>query len=89
MHCSVSHSYAVGIFRSQAAVANVAYCRGPIDTPMINKVASVTPSIDGIKLAINRKGRPEEVAKLIAFLLSDESTYTTGSCYTIDGGYMA
>ena len=42
-----------------------------------------------LKAAIERNGRPEEVAKLIAFLLSDESTYTTGSCYLIDGGYMA
>ena len=57
--------------------------------PMINKVALATSSIGEIKLTINRTGRPEEVAKLIAFLLSDESTYTTGSCYTIDGGSMA
>ncbi|KAK4698089.1 hypothetical protein P7C71_g59, partial [Lecanoromycetidae sp. Uapishka_2] len=48
-----------------------------------------SPSIDGAKLAIERRGRPEEVAKLIAFLLSEESTYTTGSCYTVDGGYTA
>lgn len=50
---------------------------------------SSSPAIDGMKLAIDRRGTPEEVAKLIAFLLSDESTYTTGACYTIDGGYMA
>lgn len=67
--------------------------RGPIDTPMLQNsnvaTASASPSVDGMKLAIDRRGTPEEVAKLIAFLLSDESSYTTGSCYTIDGGYMA
>ena len=47
------------------------------------------PSIDSMKLAIRRKGQPEEVAKLIAFLLSEESSYTTGSCYEIDGGNTA
>jgi NAD(P)-dependent dehydrogenase (short-subunit alcohol dehydrogenase family) len=39
------------------------------------------------KLAIKRKGKPEEVAYLIAFLLSDESQYVTGSIYSIDGGW--
>lgn len=40
-------------------------------------------------LAIKRVGEPVEVAKLTAFLLSDESTYTTGSVYGIDGGWTA
>ncbi len=66
---------------------------GPIDTPMIQTLVSRTPSkertLDGQGLCLERRGQPEEVAKLIAFLLSDESSYTTGSCYTIDGGLMA
>ena len=43
----------------------------------------------GLNLCIKRAGSPDEVAKLIAFLLSDESLFVTGSCYTIDGGMMA
>jgi NAD(P)-dependent dehydrogenase (short-subunit alcohol dehydrogenase family) len=35
---------------------------------------------------IGRMGQPEEVAYLIAFLLSDEASYITGTCITIDGG---
>jgi len=35
-----------------------------------------------------RSGRPEEVAKLAAYLLSDASAYVTGSLYHIDGGFM-
>lgn len=38
---------------------------------------------------IDRRARPQEIAKLIAFLLSDESSYTTGAVFAIDGGMMA
>ena len=46
---------------------------GYIDTPMIAP----------------RLGRPEEVANMILFLLSDESTFSTGSEFVCDGGLTA
>ncbi len=33
-----------------------------------------------------RAGKPEEVAKLIAYLASEDASFVTGSCYNIDGG---
>ena len=38
--------------------------------------------------ALGRAGRPEEVAHLIAYLLSDESTYVTGTAICVDGGWI-
>jgi NAD(P)-dependent dehydrogenase (short-subunit alcohol dehydrogenase family) len=37
---------------------------------------------------LGRRARPEEVAQTIVFLLSSESSYTTGSFYAVDGGMM-
>ncbi|MDO4547611.1 MAG: SDR family oxidoreductase [Clostridia bacterium] len=33
-------------------------------------------------------GRPEDIGAMVLFLASDASSYTTGSCVVVDGGYM-
>lgn len=35
---------------------------------------------------MGRGGSPEEIAKVIAFLASDEASYITGACLVADGG---
>lgn len=38
------------------------------------------------RIALGRLGRPEEIAQVIAFLLSPESSYVTGAWIPVDGG---
>ena len=37
-------------------------------------------------IPLGRVGRPEEFADLVAYLLSDRSSYVTGSAINLDGG---
>jgi NAD(P)-dependent dehydrogenase (short-subunit alcohol dehydrogenase family) len=38
---------------------------------------------------MGRMGKPEEVANMILFLASGESSFTTGAEFTVDGGLTA
>jgi NAD(P)-dependent dehydrogenase (short-subunit alcohol dehydrogenase family) len=72
---------------------------GSIDTPRQvgnrQREAEVTgKSVEEIRQArvkdipLGRLGRPEEVANVIVFLASECSSYTTGTCVTVDGGVV-
>jgi len=51
----------------------------------LNALEGVVPH-DYTPTPINRLGTAEEVGNLIAFLLSDDSSFITGATYAIDGG---
>ena len=59
---------------------------GPIDTEML-KVRTLEQNASRLQLVpMKRMGTADEVASLVAFLLSDESGYITGAEVAIDGG---
>lgn len=60
---------------------------GWIDTPGERKFFTEEQITEGAKgLPFGRLGQPEEIGKAVAFVLSDDAAYMTGSTITIDGG---
>ncbi|MGQ0694008.1 MAG: SDR family NAD(P)-dependent oxidoreductase [Nitrospiraceae bacterium] len=66
-------------------------CPGLVDTPMASGLINNPEALTQIMTAypLGRYGTPDEVAKLILYLASDESAWVTGSIFPIDGGMTA
>ncbi|WNV84635.1 SDR family NAD(P)-dependent oxidoreductase [Umezawaea sp. Da 62-37] len=68
---------------------------GPIDTEAIERLAGASGLTTeqfheslGSETALKRVGKPSEVAALAAFLASDESSFSTGAEFHVDGGQV-
>jgi NAD(P)-dependent dehydrogenase (short-subunit alcohol dehydrogenase family) len=73
-----------------------AVCPGEVDTPMMREeiVRSGLGEARYLKaladtIPMRRPARPEEIARTILFLASDEASYMTGSAVAVDGGTTA
>jgi NAD(P)-dependent dehydrogenase (short-subunit alcohol dehydrogenase family) len=72
-----------------------AVCPGFIGTAMVDRLIPTVEAVVGvpwdqlIALKQGRMGTADEVAEMVAFLASDEASFTTGSHYILDGGLSA
>ncbi len=92
---------AIGLMRSGAMEGAASKIRvntvnpSPIETDMIHRLEDAynpnrgnrQPMAEGTPL--KRYGQPEEVAKLMLFLASDDASFCTGGVYMVDGGVSA
>jgi NAD(P)-dependent dehydrogenase (short-subunit alcohol dehydrogenase family) len=64
---------------------------GPIETPMLDRIANTDERKAGVvsNVPLKRVGKPEEVAQAIVFVSSDKASFITGVSYLVDGGKTA
>lgn len=61
---------------------------GMIDTPILGDARDAILATYGSRILLGRFGAPEEVARVIRFLLSDEASYVTAAEIVVDGGIL-
>jgi NAD(P)-dependent dehydrogenase (short-subunit alcohol dehydrogenase family) len=73
----------------------VGVCPGTIDTPMLAaSAAGWTKPIEELyadvsqRIPVRRMGQPEDIAKAVSFLISDEAEYINGISLVLDGGTL-
>lgn len=62
---------------------------GMIDTPMYRANGPEACAVMDAMIPLGRRARADEVAELVAFIVSDAGAYLTGAEFTIDGGVIA
>jgi NAD(P)-dependent dehydrogenase (short-subunit alcohol dehydrogenase family) len=86
------HAFMKGVALEQAAygVRANCVCPGPIDTAWTRGPESpIEPAVQdmiGAMVPLGRRGTPEEIANIFAFLASNEASYVTGALWLADGG---
>jgi len=65
---------------------------GPVDTAIFRDGEAkglFDSKVMGGSTLLGRMGHPDEVAKVLCFMLSDEASFVAGAHWTVDGGYAA
>jgi 2-dehydro-3-deoxy-L-rhamnonate dehydrogenase (NAD+) len=89
---SASKAAVIGMTKSiakeVAGTGVLVNCIAPavIDTPILGQLSAEHIGYMVERIPLGRVGRPEEVAHLIAFLASEDLTFSTGACFDISGG---
>jgi NAD(P)-dependent dehydrogenase (short-subunit alcohol dehydrogenase family) len=66
-------------------------CPGAVDTPLLAPLLAMPGTRESLeqRTPLGRLAQPEDVARAVRFLLSDDAAYVTGTSLVVDGGLTA
>jgi NAD(P)-dependent dehydrogenase (short-subunit alcohol dehydrogenase family) len=93
-HAILGLTRSIALDYAKSGIRANCVCPGAIDTPMLRHSAELTGDPKGTLEAcanvhpIGRLGQPEDIARVIAFLASDDADFVTGTAFLADGGAL-
>ena len=94
-HAVVGMMRCAALDHATSGVRVNAVCPGRVETPFVRARLAEYPDPEAARRdmsstqAMRRMGTPEEVADAALFLASDEASFVTGACLSVDGGWTA
>ena len=91
-HAVIGLTKAAALEAAERGIRVNAICPGPLTGRMMARIeaAGVRPTttdeVDPALIPLGRYGDPEEIAEVVAFLLSSRASFITGASYLADGG---
>lgn len=86
----VSMTQVMAVELAERGIRVNALAPGPIETTLVKAMHTAADREKWTRLmALKRYGTPEEIAGLVAYLLSDAAAFVTGTTMVADGGFMA
>jgi NAD(P)-dependent dehydrogenase (short-subunit alcohol dehydrogenase family) len=82
----------LGVELADRGVRVNALCPGPVNTPLLQELFAQDPERAAkrlVHLPTGRFAEPQEIARGVLFLASDDSSYVTASSFLVDGGLTA
>lgn len=86
---------AMALDHARDGIRILAVCPGEVDTPMLASERAAPPTrafLDDMAdrtIPVGRLAQPEEIARVVLFLASEDASYMTGAMVNVDGAYTA
>jgi NAD(P)-dependent dehydrogenase (short-subunit alcohol dehydrogenase family) len=86
---------AMALDHARDGIRILAVCPGEVDTPMLASERAAPSTRDFLAdladrtIPVGRLAQPEEIARVVVFLASDDASYMTGALVNVDGGFTA